>query len=439
MESLGVAPTAMRRRVEETLDLLGLADAARPPAARRSPAASSSGSPSARCSPRTRGCWCSTSRPPRSTRPRPRRCSPRCTGWCTTSASPCCGRAPARAGRAVRRPGGPARDGGRRRRCGDPGRGDGGLARSPRRSSSSAGWPAGRRCRCRCATPAARPAPLRAAPGRRRPRRRPPPAGTGARRPVATVRAPGRAARPGGRAARRRPRRSRAGEVVALMGRNGAGKSTLLGRPRRAALRRPRGRVAARTAWRRPTCAPAELVRTGRPGAAGPGDLLYADTVGAECRGRRPRRRRRRRARRRALLDRLAAGVDPTTGTRATCPRASGWPWRWPSCWPRAPAGAARRADPRPRLRGQGPAGRRSCATWPPTGTPSCSPPTTSSWPPRSPTGWSCWPTARSSPTARPRDVVAGSPVFAPQVAKILHPLPWLTVAEVAAALEPAS
>ena len=30
-----------------------------------------------RCSPCTRGCWCSTSRPPRSTRPPPRRCSPR--------------------------------------------------------------------------------------------------------------------------------------------------------------------------------------------------------------------------------------------------------------------------------------------------------------------------------------------------------------------------
>ncbi len=34
------------------------------------------------------------------------------------------------------------------------------------------------------------------------------------------------------------------------------------------------------------------------------------------------------------------------------------------------------------------------------------------------------------------RDVVVHSPVFAPQVAKILAPAPWLTVAEVAAALE---
>ena len=39
-------------------------------------------------------------------------------------------------------------------------------------------------------------------------------------------------------------------------------------------------------------------------------------------------------------------------------------------------------------------------------------------------------------PTA---DVLAASPAFAPQVAKILAPLPYLTVAQVAAALDPAS
>jgi energy-coupling factor transport system ATP-binding protein len=36
-------------------------------------------------------------------------------------------------------------------------------------------------------------------------------------------------------------------------------------------------------------------------------------------------------------------------------------------------------------------------------------------------------------------EVLAGSPAFAPQVAKILHPLPWLTVDDVAAALDAAS
>jgi len=37
------------------------------------------------------------------------------------------------------------------------------------------------------------------------------------------------------------------------------------------------------------------------------------------------------------------------------------------------------------------------------------------------------------------RGVLAGSPAFAPQVAKIVHPLPYLTVADVSAALERAS
>jgi energy-coupling factor transport system ATP-binding protein len=36
-------------------------------------------------------------------------------------------------------------------------------------------------------------------------------------------------------------------------------------------------------------------------------------------------------------------------------------------------------------------------------------------------------------PTA---EVITGSPVFAPQVAKILAPQPWLTVREVALAME---
>jgi energy-coupling factor transport system ATP-binding protein len=37
------------------------------------------------------------------------------------------------------------------------------------------------------------------------------------------------------------------------------------------------------------------------------------------------------------------------------------------------------------------------------------------------------------------RDILAGSPAFAPQVAKVLHPLPFLTVADVVAALGEAS
>ena len=36
-------------------------------------------------------------------------------------------------------------------------------------------------------------------------------------------------------------------------------------------------------------------------------------------------------------------------------------------------------------------------------------------------------------------DVVVGSPMFAPQVSKVLSPQPWLTVSDVAAALVVAS
>ena len=37
------------------------------------------------------------------------------------------------------------------------------------------------------------------------------------------------------------------------------------------------------------------------------------------------------------------------------------------------------------------------------------------------------------------RDILVGSPAFAPQVAKVFHPLPYLTVADVVAALGEAS
>lgn len=84
MESLGLPADVMRKRVEETLDLLGLADL------RHRPLADLSGGQQqrvamGRCSPRTLGCSCSTSRPRRSTRSPPRRCSRRCSASCTTS------------------------------------------------------------------------------------------------------------------------------------------------------------------------------------------------------------------------------------------------------------------------------------------------------------------------------------------------------------------
>ncbi|MFF4746903.1 ABC transporter ATP-binding protein [Streptomyces sp. NPDC001268] len=71
------------------------------------------------------------------------------------------------------------------------------------------------------------------------------------------------------------------GETVALMGRNGAGKSTLLGslvgmvEPASGTVR-----VGGRTPHRTP---PAQLVRRVALVPQEPRDLLYADTVGAEC------------------------------------------------------------------------------------------------------------------------------------------------------------
>ena len=67
------------------------------------------------------------------------------------------GRASPRAGRAVRRPGGARRRAGASRSWSAIRRRSWPPRRSCRPSSPSVAWPAGRRCRCRCATPAAPP------------------------------------------------------------------------------------------------------------------------------------------------------------------------------------------------------------------------------------------------------------------------------------------
>ena len=75
--------------------------------------------------------------------------------------------------------------------------------------------------------------------------------------------------------------RLRAGEVVALMGRNGAGKSTLLATL--VGLRRPDAGSVTVTGADPTTLAPSDLVRRVGMVPQEPGDLLYADSVGAEC------------------------------------------------------------------------------------------------------------------------------------------------------------
>ena len=86
MESLGLAPDVMRRRVEETLDLLGLADL------RDRPIATLSGGQQQRVAigsvltPHPHASWSWTSRPPPWTRPQRRRSWPSSSASCTTSA-----------------------------------------------------------------------------------------------------------------------------------------------------------------------------------------------------------------------------------------------------------------------------------------------------------------------------------------------------------------
>ena len=273
------------------------------------------------------------------------------------------GRAPARAGRAVRRPGGararrrpPA--GGRRRRptCWRP-------PRSRRRSSSSAGWPAGRRCRCRCATPAAGPATLRRAAGAATRRRSSP-----ARRRPATLVAEARGA---GRAVRR-PAARCAASTCELRGRRG----------RRADGPQRRGQVdPARRRWSacagpdagsvrggrrgpRPTLPPRDLVRRVGLVPQEPGDLLYADTVARRVRAGRPGRRRRRPGTALAVLAGLVARRRPATAparpvrgpaARARARRRARRPRRRSCCSTSRPAASTTPA--------KAAAGRRCCAS----------------------------------------------------------------------------
>ena len=146
----------MRKRVEETLDLLGLADAAQPRRCASSPAASSSASRSARCSPRTRGCSCSTSRPRRSTRPAAEEVLAAITrlvhdlGVTVRVAEHRLERVVQYADRVVHLTGDGTVE------HGDPGDGARDVAG---RAAGRGARPArrlGRRCRCRCATPAGR-------------------------------------------------------------------------------------------------------------------------------------------------------------------------------------------------------------------------------------------------------------------------------------------
>ena len=184
----------------------------------------------------------------------------------------------------------------------------------------------------------------------------------------------------------------RSGEVTVLMGRNGSGKSTLLnalagGRaPTRGSVR-----VEARDPYR---MEPAE--RVGQVGLVpqDPGLLLYGESVRDECR----------------LADRTSNLADGSTGvtldrvlqacrwsdTLVTSPRASGWRWPSPSSWLRRPGCSCWTSPPGASIIPVR-TGSSSCFDrWPMRDMPSCWPPTTSNWRRGWPTERWSWRTVRS-------------------------------------------
>ena len=164
----------------------------------------------------------------------------------------------------------------------------------------------------------------------------------------------------------------RAGEVVALMGRNGSGKSSLLW-----ALQGPAAHGGTSTSTARPDASSRDGRRRGLVPQT-PSDLLYLATVAAECAPGRPR------AGRPAGTCRAPARPDRgPASTRAAPARPVGGPAaglgaRGPAR-PRPVGGAARRADARPRLRRQGAPRRRARRARRRGPRPSWSRPTTSS------------------------------------------------------------
>ena len=223
----------------------------------------------------------------------------------------------------------------------------------------------------------------------------------------------------------------RPGEVVAVMGRNGAGKSTLLaslvGQARRSAGSVRLGTLDPAGA------APAEVVRRAGMVPQDPALILYAESVADECAA----------ADRdfalpaghtAAVLDEIVPGLDGRPAPPGPLRGAAGLlalavvlasepgvvlldePTRGLDY-----AAKRRLVD---LLRGL--ATRGHAVVLATHDVELAAEVATGSW---------SWPRARSSPTARPRAVLPASPAFAPQVSKILHPLHFLTVDQVAAAL----
>jgi energy-coupling factor transport system ATP-binding protein len=217
------------------------------------------------------------------------------------------------------------------------------------------------------------------------------------------------------------------GEIVALMGRNGAGKSTLL--RHLVGLHKPHAGqilVAGHDPFRRSS---ADLVRDVGLVPQEPADLFYSDTVDAECVGSGGRAR--------VLVDRLAPGIDGRThprdlseGQRLALALALVMAGDPPVLLLDEPTrgldypGKARLVQVLREL-----AANRTAvilATHDVELAAEVSHRTVV---------LADGDVVADGPT---REVVTASPVFAPQVAKILAPLPWLTVAQVRSTLQAA-
>ena len=190
----------------------------------------------------------------------------------------------------------------------------------------------------------------------------------------------------------------RSGEVLVLMGRNGSGKSTLLNT---LAGARPPSRGSVTVAGLDPqSYRGPDLVRHVGLVPQDPGLLLYGESVDAECQaadkvstlpGGTTLR----------TLESVLPGVPPDRHP-AICPRASAWLSRSPSWWLRRPTSSSWTSRREGWTIPARTASSESCANWPKKATPLSWPRTTLS----SPRGWRigpwCWRTGRSSRTARP-------------------------------------
>ena len=123
-------------------------------------------------------------------------------------------------------------------------------------------------------------------------------------------------------------------------------------------------------------------------------------------------------------------------GTRAICPRASAWLSRSPSWWLRRPISSSWTSRREGWTIPARTASSESCANWPKKATPLSWPRTTLSSPRGVADRAVVLADGQIITDGPARQVVCHSPIFAPQVAKVLAPEEWLTVDEVRSALD---